>query len=296
VSSFPTLDQSNELLETFEAFFKELLRLPNVFRMLVKKSFPAQQLSTLFSKSFTDLIALDKVLDKDKDKDREKHDDVKKAAAKTEGQEGELVTKKIKVTQNKAIVNEPKETKNPIADLMKLDTKSPTKLPENSKLRELMADTANSAAKIKSSLHSKSGIEVSPLRIPDLNLSPLSHKSAPRSTQKGSTIKMTDEIEEEKFSDHGANEEAVAFSQPVGMDFEDLPHEQPPKSKSPQPLSASDKIPYDPDDNSEDEYERQTKLNEVSQIIKRNIFTKVPPGSVLRVCIILFFHSQLIHF
>ena len=269
VSAFPSLDQSKELFETFEVFFKELLRLPNVFRMLVKKSFPAQQIATLFTKSSNDLIALDKVLDKDKDRDRQE-----KPASEPETQEGELATKKVKVSQSKSIVNEPKEVKNPIANFMNLEA-SPAKLPENSKLRELMADTAHSAAKMKSSLQSKGGIEVSPLRGSNFNLSPFSHKSAPRSAQKGSIVKMPDDFEEEKFSDHG-NEEAGVIGQPIGMDFEDLPHEQPGKS-------SAEKIPYDPDEDSEDEYERQNKLNQVSQIIKENIFTKVPHGSVLRV-------------
>lgn len=113
VAAFPVLDESKEKLMKFAAFFKSVLRLPNVYRKLLEKNFPSKLLSKLYAKSATELAQLDKKLGESKSSKFEK---VIKPEMETETYEGEAIKKKLK-PQSSQPVNMIKEETNDLLSL-----------------------------------------------------------------------------------------------------------------------------------------------------------------------------------
>ena len=313
VTAFPILDQSKEKFAKFEAFFKEVTKLPNIYRMLTKKSFPPKILSILFAKSSPELLKLEKKLANKPKEEKElketKGVETKKVQRREDDiYEGQLIKKKLKESHGKKEIksekenkearpekeSKAKEQKNPLTDLLKLEN-SLFGAVEAPQTKSLTTAAASLDSKLKGALHSKAKMEISGDQIPSPILSDVAISKKPMRIEEKKESVMMEENEEDLFSEIGSKEVSrnfnQMFEQPTGMDFEDVSQERPwydqqNKQRKTYPSSTDNyprtPKPYDPEE--EFRGDNQFKNNQfLKNNFKGNTFQKAPLDAILKV-------------
>lgn len=296
VKGFPII-QNPAHLKKFEGLLQKVLEHPNICKSLVKKSFSSKYILELIKKSTKELLQLDEQLgNSSKEKDKENKNPT---SSQIEIDSVPIAKKKIKNDLNSRSANLAEKSSNlnsvtQIRDATR-DPRLKHRLKESEK--SLLKNASSIAADSQNDSRSKLGLLLATNQPPSFasilqKQSSVSQEIAPESI----------EIEHQVFSDHSDKEDLpekdrdLRPSEPIGFDFEELPHETTPLSNeieishldSTHPInqcndekprsvskSRSVSIEYDPEDPDSSIPPSPIKGNENTPMPNKNTILKV---------------------